>query len=144
MNIATALKSEISRVARKEIRGEAQPLKKASSQHRTDIAALKRRVSELERLVSRLSKGVGSDKPAPDVIAGDTKLRFQARGFASLRKKLGLSAGEMALLLGVSDQSVYKWEQGKAQPRASQLPAIAAARKMGKKGAAAKLAELNI
>lgn len=143
MNIATALKSEISRVARKEIKGEAQPLKKASSQYRTDIAALKRRVSELERLVSRLSTGGGRAKPEPDVIEGDTKLRFRASGFASLRKKLGLSAGEMALLLGVSDQSVYKWEQGKTQPRVSQLPAIAAARKMGKKGAAAKLAELN-
>lgn len=144
MNIVTALKSEISRVARKEIKREAHPLKKASSQYRTDIAALKRRVIELERLVSRLSKGSGRAKPAPEVAEGDTKLRFRATGFASLRKKLSLSAEEMGLLLGVSGQSVYKWEQGKTQPRASQLPAIAAARKMGKKGAAAKLAELNI
>ena len=48
----------------------------------------------------------------------------------------------MALLLGVSGQSVYKWEDGKARPRASQLPAIASVRSMGKKQVAAKLAKL--
>ena len=39
----------------------------------------------------------------------------------------------MGTLLGVSGQSVYKWEQGKAKPRASQMQAIAAVRKLGKK-----------
>jgi len=61
-------------------------------------------------------------------------------GFATLRKKLGLTANEMGTLIGVSGQSIYKWEQGKAKPRASQLQAIAVARKMGKRDVAAKLA----
>ena len=69
-------------------------------------------------------------------------LRFRADGFASLRKKLGLSGNDMAKLLGVSNQSVYHWESGKSKPRAAQLAAIAAARKLGKKEAAAKLAQL--
>lgn len=73
---------------------------------------------------------------------GGSQLRFQAKGFASLRKKLGLSAQEMAKLLGVSALSVYKWESGKATPRSSHLPAIAAVRKLGKKEALAKLADL--
>jgi transcriptional regulator with XRE-family HTH domain len=67
-------------------------------------------------------------------------LRFRVDGFATLRKKLGLTANEMGALIGVSGQSIYKWEQGKAKPRASQLQAIAAARKMGKRDVAAKLA----
>jgi transcriptional regulator with XRE-family HTH domain len=67
-------------------------------------------------------------------------LRFRVDGFATLRKKLGLTANEMGTLIGVSGQSIYKWEQGKAKPRASQLQAIAAARKMGKRDVAAKLA----
>jgi transcriptional regulator with XRE-family HTH domain len=50
-----------------------------------------------------------------------------------LRQKLGLSANEMGRLLGVSGQSIYLWEAGKAKPRASQLPAIAKVRKMGKR-----------
>jgi len=68
-------------------------------------------------------------------------LRFRVAGFAALRKKLGLSAAEMGKLLGVSAQSVYHWESGKTKPRASQLVAISAVRKMGKKAVAAKLAE---
>jgi DNA-binding transcriptional regulator YiaG len=47
----------------------------------------------------------------------------------------------MGVLLGVSGQSVYKWEQGKAKPRASQLKAIAAVRKMGKREVAERLAQ---
>lgn len=58
---------------------------------------------------------------------------------AALRKKLGISAAEMGKLLGVSAQSVYHWETGKTKPRASQLQAIAAVRKMGKRAVAAKL-----
>jgi DNA-binding transcriptional regulator YiaG len=68
-------------------------------------------------------------------------LRFRVSGFATLRKKLGVTANEMGVLLGVSGQSVYKWEQGKAKPRASQLKAIAAVRKMGKREVAERLAQ---
>jgi DNA-binding transcriptional regulator YiaG len=70
------------------------------------------------------------------------RLRFRAAGFATLRKKLGLSAAEMGKLIGVTQQTVYHWEKGQARPRASQLQNIAAIRKLGKRGAAAKLAEM--
>ncbi len=68
-----------------------------------------------------------------------TALRFRAGGFATLRKKLGLSAEQMGKLINVSAQSVYHREAEKSRPRASQLPAIAAARKLNKKEAWAKL-----
>ena len=139
MNIATALKQEISRIARKEIRSEVQPLKKASSQYRTDIAALKRRVLHLERLVAQFSKGkrkTSQDEVSTEAASG---VRFSAKGLATQRKRLGLSAAEVGVLLGCSGQSVYKWEQGTTRPRARQMPAIAALRKLGKKEAAAKL-----
>ena len=70
-----------------------------------------------------------------------TSLRFRVAGFAALRKKLNISAAEMGQLLGVSAQSVYHWETGKTKPRASQLAAIAAVRKLGKRAVAAKLGE---
>lgn len=52
-----------------------------------------------------------------------------------------ITVNEMGVLLGVSSQSVYKWEQGKAKPRASQLKAIAAVRKLGKQEVAERLAQ---
>lgn len=140
MNIASILKAEIARVARKEIKGTTQFLKKSSSQYRADIAALKRRVAGLEKIIGQLSKKNGASKSSK--LGEDSPtLRFRSSGFASLRKKLGLTATEMGRLLCVSDQSVYKWEQGKAQPRASQLSGIAAVRKMGKKAVSALLSE---
>lgn len=140
-NIAMALKSEIARVARKEVRKEVLGLRKAASSHRSDIAALKRRVAALElavrRLQARAPKPVAAEEGAPH------RLRFTAKGLASQRRRLGLSAQECGLLVGASGQSVYNWEDGKARPRPGHLAAIAALRTMGKKEAAARLAALR-
>ena len=132
------LKSEIARIAKKEIRTETQQLKRTSALYRSDIAALKRHIVALEATVKKLSKG--QPKPVLKVDKeSSTPLRFRASGFATLRKKLDLSAEQMGKLIGVSAQSVYHWEAEKSRPRASQLPAIAAARKLTKKEAWAKL-----
>lgn len=144
MNIAIALKAEITRVARKEVRVEVQALKKASSSYRTDIAALKRRVVQLERLVAQLGKRTPKKAPLP--FADDQQaraVRYSAKTLVVQRQRLGLSAAELGAILGVSGQSIYKWEDGKAKPRAKVLPAIANLRKLGKKEIAAKLAELK-
>ncbi len=143
-SFADQLKSEIARIARKEVRAETKVLKKANAQYRADIAALKRRLADMERALARLSKGVGKvPRAKADADEGASPaqgLRFRVGGFCSLRKKLGLSAADMGKLIGVSAQSVYHWETGKSRPRASQLAAIAAVRKLGKREVAARLA----
>ncbi len=139
---AEQLKSEVARIAKKEIRAESKSLKQWAVQQRADMVALKRRVAELESALKRLSKA-GTHAPAAVASTAkddDVKLRFRAGGFASLRKKLDLTAAQMAQLLGVSPQSVYHWEIGKSRPRASQLPAISAVRKLGKKQVMERLA----
>ena len=136
---ATQLKSEIGRIAKKETRAETAALKKSNAQFRSDIAALKRRLSELESLSKKLHKQIPQARPL-DADNPIENLRFRVEGFVALRKKLGLTANEMGALVGVSGQSIYKWEQGKAKPRASQLKAISAVRKMGKREVAQQLA----
>lgn len=135
------LKKEIGRIAKKEVRAEVTPAKKSGSQARTEITALKKRVAKLEALVKRLGNNTGrsSRVAAPTDDADSPKLRFRSGGFATLRKKLKLSAHEMAQLLGVSAQSVYHWETGKSKPQARQLAAIASVRKLGKKEVMARL-----
>ena len=140
-NIASALKSEISRLARKEIRSETTHLKRTFGEYRSQIAELKRRALALEQQLRTLRKGAGkvqarSQEATPDVDG----FRFSAKGLASHRKRLGLSAHECGVLLGASGQSIYKWEDGKARPRAKHMPAIAAFRTLGKKQAAEILA----
>lgn len=141
-SFAQQLKSEVGRLAKKEVRAETVALKKTTSQHRSELAALKRRVAALEVLVRKLSRTSASPRQA-QAEDDAPNLRFRAGGFASLRKKLELSAHDMARLLGVSAQSVYHWETGKSRPRASQLQAIAGVRKMGKRAALVRLSELD-
>jgi DNA-binding transcriptional regulator YiaG len=139
---ANQLKSEISRLAKKEVRAETQALKKATAQYRSEIAALKRRVAGLEAQIKKIGKGATRSRTVETGSKDEagSALRFRVAGFAALRKKLRISAAEMGQLLGVSAQSVYHWETGKTKPRASQLAAIATVRKMGKKAVAEKLA----
>jgi len=135
-NIASVLKKEISRISRKEIKRETATLKKSSTTYRSEIAALKRRVQELERQVRRV--GWVGERSVPAAANEDSVLagtRFSARSMASQRTRLGLSAAECGLLIGASAQSVYNWEEGKAHPRAQHLPAIFALRNLGRRQA---------
>ncbi len=145
-NIASVLKQEIARLARKELRAETEGLKKSVAALRGDVAALKRRVqaleSELRRAVRRQSAPMATVEPAAADGAGQP-LRFSAKGLASNRRRLGLSAEDFGRLVGTSGQTIYAWESGRTQPRARQLPGIAALRGIGKKEAAARLAALG-
>ncbi len=142
-NIAVVLKSEISRVARKEIRNEVLGLKKAAGAYRAEIAALKRRVVALEKALHRLNKSGARAAPVATAEAPSQALRFTAKGLATQRQRLGLSAQDYGRLVGASGQSIYNWESGKARPRAKHLPALAAVRTLGKKAVAQRLASLR-
>lgn len=137
-NIGTLLKDEITRLARKETKAQLETLRQASSRYRTDIAALKREVADLRRQLALASK----PPKAEEAPVESAKLRFQAKGLKSHRQKLGLSAGEYGQLAGVSGQSIYNWEAGKATPRQSQVQALAALRGLGKREAAQRLAAM--
>jgi DNA-binding transcriptional regulator YiaG len=141
-NLASLLKEEITRLARKELKVNTESLKRAVSTYRSEIAALKRRVDQLERQSKRTAKAVAVAKPSEEAES-DGQHRWRATGFAQHRQRLGLTAAEMGKLLGVSALSVYKWEGGQVRPRASYLPAIAAVRAMGKRDATKRLEELR-
>lgn len=140
-NLASLLKSEISRLARKEIRTEIESLKKASSAFRSEIAALKKQVRDLQaeqRRLARASKPVAASAPP-----AEPSFRFRPDGMKSHREKLGLSAKDYGLLIGASGLSVYKWEGGKAKPRDKALSRIAEAGQLGKREAAQRLEALR-
>ncbi len=142
-NIASVLKEEVVRLARKEVRSELEGLKKASAQHRSDIAVMKRQVALLEKQVARLDKKTASKVTSEAVSEVGSRVRFSAKGLAAHRQRLALSATDMGILVGVSAQSIYLWEAGKTKPRQQQLAAIAAIRKLGKREAQARLAKLT-
>jgi DNA-binding XRE family transcriptional regulator len=145
-NLAAVLKSEVIRLARKELRAETDALKKTVSAQRSEIAALKRRTAELEKSLKALARlankaGRGAQSAPDEVDTGS--LRFRAAGMANNRKRLGLSAEDFGLLVGASGQSVYLWEGGKAKPRPQYIAAIAALRGVGKREVVERLKALK-
>ena len=142
-NIAAVLKEEIARLTRKELRGQSGGLKKASSQHRRDIAALKRQVAKLESKVTLLEKQLLKKAPASAGGEATTDVRFTAKGLQSQLKRLGLTATDFSKLVGVTPQSIYNWSRGASRPRKEQIASIAALRGMGKKEAQARLRQLG-
>lgn len=140
-----AIKSEITRLARKVVKTQITSLQSSSASHRKQIAAMKRQLAGLEKEVRQLRKGSGRAAAVPDSASadGESNARFQARGLKTLRARLALSAEEFGRLAGVSGQSVYNWEAGKAKPRAAQIAVIAHLRGIGKKEAAARLETLS-
>lgn len=155
-NLASALKSEITRLTRKELRASAEQLKKVINAQRVDLAALRRQVAELEKSHQALARIVDKalrSKPSPAPAAASSgqaaqaaqsmPLRFRAAGMAANRERLGLSAADFGLLIAASAASVRDWEEGKSKPSRSDLIAISAVRGIGKREAAARLAALK-
>ena len=82
-----------------------------------------------------------SASSAPQANARELKVRFVAKGVRSQRDRLGLSAEGLGKVLGVSAQSVYNWESGKARPRQNQIAKLSHLRKVGKRQVMAFLAQ---
>jgi len=140
-NIANILKLEISRISRKEIRGEVQSLKKAVASYRSEIAALKTRAKQLEAQVSQIGKAHARTAVTPEEQSAAPVTRVSAKALAAQRRRLKLSADQLGLLIGVSGQSVYNWEQGTA-PHPKHVSAIAALKSLSVRQAQ-ELAELR-
>jgi DNA-binding XRE family transcriptional regulator len=110
MSIMKSLQAEITRLARKEIKKELDPVKRVNATQRGYIADLRREVGELEKEVARLRKEVGIPEPVK-VDESEKGFWITGKGVASLRKKLAVTQVELAKLANVSAQAVIKWEK---------------------------------
>lgn len=146
---ADTLKAEIARIARKELKAELEALRKTNATQRSDIAALKRelkalhsRVSKAERVTSKTAAVVLPMVEPPTQPASRSPVgglgNFNSAAFGEFRKHLGITQAEMGKLVEASSLSVWKWETGRAQPRAAALLRIQTAMKLGKRVALAK------
>ena len=97
-NVMKELKYEITRLARKEIKGELTTARKAIVAKRGLIAELRRQVNAMQKELNALKKAV----PAPEktILAKEPKGRFwmTGQGVKALRKRLGLTQAGLAKL----------------------------------------------
>ena len=91
-NIMTALKAEIARIARREIRQVVVPLHKPVVATRHAVADLKRRVAALEKECKRLAALPSRmPQPVPKAEPAETSGWISGKGVRSLRQKLSPS-----------------------------------------------------
>lgn len=127
------LKSEIARLAAKEVRAATEPL-------RASIIKLKREVRELRQQLNQQEKTKAVEYRASVVeqavaeAPSDSKpRRFSAPRLKAWRTKTGLSAPDLANILGVSAQSIYNWENGAVRPGDDTIGALARLKELGKR-----------
>jgi DNA-binding transcriptional regulator YiaG len=151
-NFATALKEEIGRLARKEIKSQVGKTQKAVALYRREIAALKRELKSQAKRIESLNaakRGVGVNGSSNTSSNGsveshaEDEMRFSARSVKAQRNRLGLSAKDYGALIGVTGLTIYNWEQGKSRPRRAQFAALVAVRGIGKREAQDRLAALQ-
>lgn len=116
MNVMTVLKSEISRLARKEAKQVVAPIQKASATYRGLIAGLRKQVASLQKEVAMLKRAA----PAPEkVLATKTepegRFWITGKGVKAMRKKTGLTQEKFGKLVGVSVPTVVNWEKAKGK-----------------------------
>lgn len=140
-NLAALLRNEITRLSRREHRKATDAIKKTSVQHRSDIAAIKRRLASIEKYLRQLDKMVSRTAPAASAPNSAGRTRYSAKGLAAQRRRLELTAAEVGLLLNVSLQTIYNWESGKTRPSPAQMPGIVALRSLSKRTARAILSQ---
>lgn len=115
-NVMSVLKTEITRLAKKEAKREVGPVKKANATYRGLIAGLRKQIDALQKDVSSLKRAVPS--PEKTLLAKtEPQGRFwiTGKGVKAMRKKVGLTQEKFGKLIGVSVPTVVNWEKAKGK-----------------------------
>jgi len=134
-------KSEITRLARKEMRATYLPFVRDVRRLKRTVSALRKTVGVLARLGAELQAQRTAERArlaaAPEQVKA---ARISPLLIKKLRTRLGISQSELATLIGVSAGAVGFWEQGKARPQGRNKTALVALRQLGKREVAGILA----
>jgi len=140
------LKSEITRLAKKQLRATCLPLAREVRRLKRTVSTLCKTVAGLARLGTELQAERQAQRAklaaAPEQVKAS---RISPALIRKLRARLGITQRELATLVGVSASAVGSWEYGKAKPEGRNREALVALRKLGRREArgilAAKAAE---
>ena len=138
--LESTIKSEIQRLAKREIRSTFIPLRKEVRAMRLKLSGLSKNFSALNRLTKEQLQNLPKKglEATPEEVKASRLTPERIRG---LRKKLGISMRELGVLTGSSLSAVLSWEKGKFKPRGEKKAALVALRKFRKRGIRKLLAE---
>jgi len=128
------IKSEIVRLAKREIRKLSVPLAKDVRLLKNTVSQLRKTVSALERFAARRESELKKEKVLLEATPEEVKIsRFSPRLIRSLRKHLDISQKELAILAGVTVGAIHQWESGIFVPRTQKKSVLVALRKLGRR-----------
>ena len=139
--LQATIKSEIERLAKKELHTVSVPLKREVRSLKISVSQLRRAVLSMERFAALKQKELAKQGVRLEATPEEVKKsRLSPRLIRSLRKHLGLTQKELAILTGVSIGAAHQWETGKFMPKKEKKAALVALRKLGR-GEVKKLLE---
>ena len=139
--VEQTLKSEITRLAKKQVRANCLPLTRDVRRLKRTVSALRKTVSVLARLGAELQAERAAERSKLAAAPEETRAARISPGLIKkLRKRLGITQGELATLIGGSMSAVGSWEYGRAKPEGHNREALVALRKLGKREVAGILA----
>src|SRR5574341_1688454 len=138
--LAATLKTEIRRLAGKEVKKALRSLRRIQRQMkvlRVAARGQKRAVAGMAQKLRRLKARVASRRFAAAMTfpTGRRGPRMSPDSIKSLRSRLKMTRLQFSKLLGVSPGSIFGWEKGRTTPRGGSLARVIEVRKMGVKAA---------
>lgn len=140
--VESTIKSEIVRLAKREVRSTFFPLRREVYSLRIKLSSLIKNFVTLDRLAKETLQEQAKKKMELQASPEEVKIsRLTPQRIRLFRNKLGISQKDLGTLLGVSIGAVAMWEKGKFAPSAKKKAALIALRKLGKRDAKKLLAE---
>jgi len=138
--LETTIKSEIQRLAKREVRATFVPLRREVRAMRLRLSNLSKNFSVLDRLTKEQLHKVPKKglEASPEEVKAS---RITPDRIRRLRTKLGLSQRQMGILTGATIGAVLSWEKGKFMPRGDKKAALVALRKLRRREVRKLLAE---
>ena len=140
--IESVIKSEITRLAKHEVRSVFLPLRKEVWGMKLKLSNLIKNFTVLDRLAKEISKTKSTEaklEASPEEVKAS---RLTPVRIAGLRKKLGISQKELGILVGASIGAVASWESGKFKPQGEKKAAMVALRRLKKREVRKMLTEM--
>lgn len=128
------IKSEITRLAKREVKRVSVPLGRDVRSLKSVVSQLRRTVLGLQRITTYQQKELQKGKAVLEAPPEEVKeSRFSPRLIRSLRRHLGITQKELAVLAGVTVGAVHLWESGQFKPSMRKKAVMVALRKLGRR-----------
>ena len=129
--LEVTIKSEIVRLAKREMRKTSVPLGRDVRLLKSTVSQLRKSVLSLERFTAHQQKELSKREIRLEAPPEEIKnARFSPGLIQSLRKRLGITQKELAILAGVTVGAAHLWETGKFLPSGEKRGTIVALRKL--------------